>query len=72
MGSILACSGFLLASFSHNIALLYLFFGVVSGKHKYSMQRMHTNGKTQVQTSFMFSYHLPDNFFFFFQTTGSG
>jgi len=31
MGSILACAGFLLASFSHNIALLYLFFGVVSG-----------------------------------------
>ena len=50
MGSILACAGFLLASFSHNIALLYLFFGVVSGKHKYSMQRMHTKGKTRVQT----------------------
>ena len=31
MGSILACLGFLLASFSHNIVLLYLFFGAISG-----------------------------------------
>jgi len=31
MGSIMASSGFLLASYSHHIALLYLFFGVITG-----------------------------------------
>merc|ERR1719234_3049764 len=30
-GAILAAAGFLAAAFSHNIALLYLFFGVVAG-----------------------------------------
>ena len=32
VGAILAAVGFLAAAFSHHIALLYLFFGVVAGK----------------------------------------